>query len=120
MKKLFVSLLFLSPFFIAGCSKDDDNASIANCEAKNYGVVKVSFGDINIKHGILVTQIGSESITREKIIEAGKGSDTIRLVPGSYHINVARINNSNQAIEDQTFTNRNIVQCQEMSFHVAF
>ncbi|MGN6491530.1 MAG: hypothetical protein ACTHLE_05995 [Agriterribacter sp.] len=119
MKKSLIAIL-LSFMLIAGCSKNNDNATTPDCEAKNYGVMKVSFGASDVKHGILVTLAESSTIVRDKIIAAGKVSDTVRLSPGNYHINISSMNSSNQVIEDETFTNRTVTQCQEGNLQVTF
>lgn len=115
-------ITFLISLFIifSGCNKDDSNSAIPDCEKNNYGVIKASFGATNAKHGILITAVGGSSIVRDKIVEAGKATDTIRLAPGFYNINIASLNNSNLVIQDQNFTNRSVDQCLVLDLQVTF
>ncbi|MBC7937080.1 MAG: hypothetical protein H7Y86_17155 [Rhizobacter sp.] len=116
MKKTLNVLLFgTAIILLAACSKNDDDSS--NCEAGNYGVLKVNFGVSNVKHGILVSYPGGSA--RDKIVAIGKASDTVRLFPGTYPIEIASINNSNQAIETETIT-VNITVCEDKETSVTF
>jgi hypothetical protein len=119
MKNLSVRLLVCTTVIFLSCKKDNKSNS-SDCEINNYAVIKASFGATNIKHSILITAVGGNSVVRDKIIEAGKASDTIRLTPGSYNINIASLNNSNQTIQDANFSNRGTTQCQETNLQVTF
>ena len=122
MKISSISLLFLSFVFFMSCKKDDktpDAPTTPDCKINNYGVLRVSFGATDVQHGIIVTPSGSTTGT-DKAVAIGQTSDTIRLAPGTYNINIYSANNANQAIEDETFTLRIVTQCNETNLKVIF
>jgi hypothetical protein len=112
MKK--IAFIFLV-VILGSCSK---NEVTSDCELKNYGILKVNFAAANIKHGILVTFPGTGR-GRDKIVEIGKSSDTLHLFPGSYSVNIASLNDRNQAIDDETKT-VSIKTCTDTEINVNF
>ena len=118
MKNLSFTFLAFAVLLFTSCKKEDNN-TVPDCETNKYGVVKVSFGANNVKHGILITSVGGIN-AKDKIVEIGKTSDTVRLALGNYIINVSSLNNSDEALEDETFTNKSITLCSETNLQVNF
>lgn len=112
-KKILFPLLLIS----FACS-NDNNSQINLCESQNFGVVKVTYGSSNVKHGLLITANPS-GIFRDKITPIGIPSDTLHLKPGNYTLNIASLNNNNEVFEDETRT-LSISKCENQNFTVTF
>ena len=100
------------------CSSDDKKENMADCETKNYGILTVNFGSTETRHGILITTTAT-SESRDKIVQAGKSQDTIRLEPGSYGIEVSSLNEQDQSLDSEVFE-YSISKCDEKSINVNF
>ncbi len=98
MKKVIVAVLGLI-IVATSCGKDDDQVN--DCQVKNYGILKVNFTAANVRHSILVTVSGTTT-AKEKIVEVGKISDTLRLYSGSYTASLSSIYDKNEAIESDS------------------
>ena len=98
MKKVIIALLGIA-MIATSCGKDDD--AVDDCQVKNYGILKVNFTAANVRHSILVTVSGTAT-SKEKIVEVGKVSDTLRLFSGSYTASISSINDKNEAIESDS------------------
>jgi hypothetical protein len=81
-------------------------------------VLKINFAAANVKHGILITYPGGAG--RNKIVEMGKLSDTVRLFVGSYPIEICSLNNANQGLNCENSTVSNIAVCEERTLSVNF
>lgn len=113
---MLTSLLFSLILIAGSCKKDNDSSR--DCEENNYGVLKINFAAANVKHGLLITYPGGTS--RNKIIDMGKISDTIRLFSGSYQIEICSVNNANQGLSCENSTVSNITVCEEREISVNF
>lgn len=109
----------LTLVLIFSCSKDDKDEPQNLCVENNFGVIKVTFNDSNVKHGLLVTESGTQNAW-DKIVPIGKISDTLHLKPDHlYSINISSLDNNNMDIE--VFTIGEMVeQCQEIGVTVMF
>lgn len=118
--KLFFPVL-LSLAFAAGtgCSKkSDDGPTVKDCEKNNYGVFKVTYGSSTVRHGVVATLNGMAKF-REKISSIGITSDTLRLRPGTYGVEIASIDAQGRALSSTTRT-LTITQCGEATASVTF
>jgi hypothetical protein len=113
MKALFGSILIIFSVVILNCKKDKPD-----CETKNYGTLKVTYGLSSYRHSVVVTPSGSIS-SREKITAIGVSSDTLHLAPGTYMVNISSIDGTGAAIDSQNGSSE-ITQCVQASASVTF
>src|SRR5438067_13697931 len=114
-----IYLMFLTfTLFALSSTKHDNNDKVQDCSQKNYGVLKVSYGPGSVKHSIIATLNGQATL-KEKISNVDITSDSLHLAPGNYVVNISSLNNSNQAIDQQSF-NLRINQCEDTQKTVSF
>ncbi len=117
--KIYKVILCVTMMFGFSCSKDGSDGDAQNlCEMQNFGVVTINYGSSTVRHGLLITTPQTQ-VVREKITPIGIASDTLQLKPGAHIINIASLNEQNQAI-DQEDRNVTIVQCDDNSINVTF
>lgn len=109
---------------IAACKKKENTGTKADCETNNYGILEVTFDTLDMRHSILVTIPGTASFI-EKIVPAGKSSDTMHLKPssnnpgGTWPVSFSRINGSGAAL-NQKNQDVGITGCNTTKVHLGF
>lgn len=117
--KKYLSLMCLMTVLLYSCSKDNNEETPNLCMENNFGVLKVTFGDSNVKHGLLVTEQETQNAW-DKIVPIGKTSDTLHLKLGyGYIINISSLDNDNMDIQVNTIS-VSVEQCQESGITVTF
>ena len=115
--KTTIAILALSIFTIS-CSKEESKSAelVKDCVTKNYGVITVKYLNLNFRHAIDITKVGT-TVFRSKITEIGIANDTVNLKPGNYILSISRINNNGASLESHPSTNVLITQCSNQTIN---
>ena len=113
MKQVIGFILILLAVLIFSCKK-----SKLDCETKNYGILKITYGLSSYRHDAIVTLSGT-AMSRDKITAIGLTSDTLHLTPGTYLLSISSIDAGGSAIDTQNGSS-DITQCNESLTSVSF
>jgi hypothetical protein len=113
-KSMYFMITVLVLAFITGCKKDSTQR---DCEKNSYGVVTLIFSSSTEKHSVVITL--PESNARVKTISKGTASDTLHLSPGLFPIEIASLNDANEAITSDNYS-VTATTCSEETINVSF